>query len=68
MADLHIPYQDEAAVEAALAWGEKYRPSIITILGDLIDIILGGVVGLPGRRHGIRQAEQMVPGCRACQV
>ena len=37
LADLHIPYQDDAAVEAALAWGEKYRPSIITLLGDTID-------------------------------
>lgn len=37
LTDIHIPYEDSAAVEAALSWGERQRPNIITLLGDIID-------------------------------
>lgn len=37
LTDIHIPYQDDAALEAALSWGEQHQPTIITLLGDVID-------------------------------
>ena len=37
IADLHIPYHDELAVETALSIGEEEGVNTITILGDLID-------------------------------
>jgi len=38
LADLHIPYHDPLAVEAALSYGDKFHPDLIVILGDLIDM------------------------------
>jgi len=38
IADLHIPYHDELAVETALSVGEEENVSTITILGDLLDL------------------------------
>ena len=35
--DIHIPYQDDSAVEAALSHGDRYDPTIILLGGDLID-------------------------------
>ena len=35
--DIHIPYQDDAAVEAALAYADEYKPTMIIIGGDLLD-------------------------------
>lgn len=37
LSDIHIPYQDKAALEAALSFGDEFRPTIITLLGDVID-------------------------------
>ena len=38
LADLHIPYHDPLAVEAALSFGDRFHPDLIVILGDLIDM------------------------------
>lgn len=35
--DIHVPYHDKIAVEAALAYGDRLQPTIIVINGDLID-------------------------------
>ncbi len=37
ISDLHIPYQSNVAVEAALEWGESFKPDGIVIDGDLWD-------------------------------
>ena len=37
MADLHIPYQHELSIDTMLDFAQKYNPTIIVILGDLID-------------------------------
>lgn len=37
ISDIHIPFQDKAAVEAALSWADAQKPDIITLLGDTID-------------------------------
>lgn len=37
IADLHIPLHDPQAIEIALSEGEKFKPDLIIILGDLID-------------------------------
>lgn len=35
--DIHIPYHDPIAVEAALAYGERLNPTIVLLNGDVID-------------------------------
>lgn len=35
--DVHVPYQDDRAVGAALAFVREYQPSILVLLGDIID-------------------------------
>jgi len=35
--DVHIPFQDDLAVSAVLDFARDYKPTIITINGDLID-------------------------------
>lgn len=35
--DVHIPFQDDLAIQTMLEFAEEYRPDIIVILGDLID-------------------------------
>jgi predicted phosphodiesterase len=37
ISDLHIPYQDNIAVELALSYGESKKVSTIILLGDIID-------------------------------
>lgn len=37
LSDIHIPYQDNDALELALAYGETFRPNTILINGDLFD-------------------------------
>lgn len=38
--DVHVPYQDDAALQAALAYADSYRPTKIIIGGDLIDFYM----------------------------
>ena len=35
--DIHIPYQDDIAVNACLDYADKFNPSIISIMGDMLD-------------------------------
>lgn len=37
LSDIHIPYEDKVALEAALSFGDAIQPDIITLLGDTID-------------------------------
>jgi hypothetical protein len=37
LADLHIPYHNQAAVEAAVAFGKKLNPDVVLLNGDLCD-------------------------------
>lgn len=37
LSDIHIPYEDKAALEAALSFGDAFQPDIITLLGDTVD-------------------------------
>ena len=37
LADIHVPYHDNQAIEAALAYGEKFKPDTVLINGDGID-------------------------------
>jgi predicted phosphodiesterase len=37
ISDIHVPYQDPIALEAALSFLESYNPDILIILGDLLD-------------------------------
>ncbi len=37
LSDIHIPFQDNRALEAALAYGDDYNPSAVFINGDLFD-------------------------------
>jgi len=37
LSDIHIPYEDKAALEAALAFGDSFQPDVITLLGDTVD-------------------------------
>jgi len=37
IADLHIPFQDDLAVQSVLDYADRLQPDIITILGDLLD-------------------------------
>lgn len=37
LSDIHVPYQDNDAVEAALEFGEKFAPDTILLNGDIID-------------------------------
>jgi len=35
--DVHIPFHDQVALDAALSHADEYRPDTIVILGDLLD-------------------------------
>lgn len=37
LSDLHVPYQDNAAVDAALEYGQSFKPDAVLINGDLFD-------------------------------
>lgn len=37
LSDIHIPFQDDLAVDAALNYADQFQPDIITLLGDTID-------------------------------
>jgi len=37
LGDLHIPFQDDAAVDACLSYADNLNPSIISIMGDMLD-------------------------------
>jgi predicted phosphodiesterase len=37
LSDLHLPYQDNAAVEAALRHGDDFKPDAVFVNGDLFD-------------------------------
>jgi predicted phosphodiesterase len=40
LSDVHIPYHNEAALEAALEWGETRKPDTILLNGDTWDMYL----------------------------
>lgn len=37
LSDIHEPYHDKPALEAALAYGDKYRPDVVFLNGDTLD-------------------------------
>jgi predicted phosphodiesterase len=37
LSDIHVPYHDMAALEAALAYGDKFKPTVVVLNGDSID-------------------------------
>jgi len=37
LADLHIPYHDQEALAAALAYGKELKPDYVVYLGDVLD-------------------------------
>lgn len=37
LSDVHLPHQDERALEAALAYGDGYGPDAILLNGDILD-------------------------------
>lgn len=37
LGDVHLPYHDERALEAAVNWGAAHNPSVLVLLGDFID-------------------------------
>jgi predicted phosphodiesterase len=37
LSDLHIPHSDDAAVDAALGYGDEFKPDAILLNGDLAD-------------------------------
>lgn len=37
LSDIHIPFHDNAALEAAFAHGEKFKPDCILLNGDILD-------------------------------
>jgi metallophosphoesterase superfamily enzyme len=37
LADIHVPYHDEDALEVALKYGDKYKPTAILLNGDCMD-------------------------------
>lgn len=37
LADLHIPFHDQLAIDTTLEFADEYNPDIFVILGDLID-------------------------------
>jgi len=37
IADLHIPFHDQLSIDTALDYADKYKPTKIVILGDLVD-------------------------------
>ncbi len=40
LSDLHLPFQDSAALEAALRHGDSFKPNAILVNGDLLDFYL----------------------------
>lgn len=37
LSDIHVPYHDSAALEAALAHGDTYQPDVVLLNGDTMD-------------------------------
>ena len=37
ISDIHLPFQDDEALELALAYGDKYQPDCVLVNGDLFD-------------------------------
>lgn len=37
LSDAHIPYHDSTALEAAVAWGRKWKPDTVLLNGDMAD-------------------------------
>lgn len=37
LSDVHVPYHDPAALEAALAHGDGFRPTVVLLNGDAVD-------------------------------
>ena len=35
--DLHIPFQDDIAIDACLRYADQHNPTIISIMGDMLD-------------------------------
>jgi predicted phosphodiesterase len=40
LSDIHLPFQDNAAIEAALKHGDEFRPHAILVNGDLFDFYM----------------------------
>jgi len=37
LSDIHLPFHDVKALEAALSYGDKYKPECILLNGDILD-------------------------------
>lgn len=37
LGDIHLPFQDNAAIAAALEYGEEYKPDLVLLNGDVFD-------------------------------
>ena len=38
LSDIHFPFHDERALEAALNYGHQHDPTIILLSGDILDL------------------------------
>ena len=41
LSDVHIPYQDNRAIEAAVGYAKKWNPDVIYLNGDIMDVYQG---------------------------
>ena len=58
--DIHIPFHDEAALEAALRYGDEYLPDGVILAGDAWDCMALSVFNMnPYQRHLKEEAEAM---------
>ena len=37
LSDIHVPYHDRAALDAALAYGDEFKPWVVLLNGDAVD-------------------------------
>lgn len=60
LSDIHIPYHDEDAVDAAVAWGKKQNPDTVILNGDTVDFYqLSRFVKDPRKRHTKDEIEKV---------
>lgn len=50
--DIHVPYQNDEAIEAAIKLGEEFQPDEIVQLGDLLDCYTLSRYSRSATRHG----------------
>lgn len=50
--DIHVPYQNKVALEAAMRLGEEFQPDEVVQLGDLLDCYTLSKYSRSSNRHG----------------